>query len=116
MIVSETELLVMKPIDHLVLRAYWEAEQQIAASPVCTPEESDEAHELSRWVARIRHVEGVPPDRMAPTHGRLIAGGYLQFHLQGRDAGVLYRLTTQGRTALSAAGEPLDGCPLRRSA
>jgi hypothetical protein len=117
MIVSETDLLVMNATDFQVLGAYWEAEQEGAALPVCAPEETDEPHELTRWVARLRHVEGVPPDRMAPSHGRLIAGGYLQFQLQGRDAGVLYRLTSQGRAALSAAaGEPLPEVSLRRSA
>ena len=117
MIVSETDLLVMNATDHRVLRAYWEAEQHSAALPVCAPEESDEPHETVRWVARLRHVAGVPPDRMAPSHGRLIAGGYLQFQVQGRDTGVLYRLTSQGRAALAAAaGTSLNELPLRRSA
>ena len=54
------------------------------------------------WVARLRSVEGVLPDRMAPIHGRLIAHGLLQFQLQGRDEGVLYRVTSAGRQKLTA--------------
>jgi hypothetical protein len=117
MTVSETDLLVMNAADHQVLRAYWEAEQQGAALPVCALEEADAPYEPSRWVARLRHVEGVPPEHMPPSHGRLIAGGYLQFQLEGRDAGMLYRLTSQGRAALSAtpAEAPLEDS-LRRTA
>lgn len=52
------------------------------------------------WIPRLRSVEGVPPDRMAPIHGRLIAHGLLQFQLQGREEGVLYRITSAGRQKL----------------
>ena len=53
------------------------------------------------WVARLRSVDGIPADRLAPIHGRLIAHGLLQFQLQGRDEGVLYRVTTAGRQKLA---------------
>jgi hypothetical protein len=53
------------------------------------------------WVPRLRSIDGIPPDRMAPIHGRLIAHGLLQFQLQGRDEGVVYRVTSAGRQKLN---------------
>jgi hypothetical protein len=53
------------------------------------------------WVQRLRVVDGILPDRMAPIHGRLIAHGLLQFQLQGRDEGVVYRVTSAGRQKLN---------------
>lgn len=55
------------------------------------------------WVARLNRIEGIDIDRMAPIHGRLIAHGFLQFQLQGREEGVVYRLTSAGRKAVAAA-------------
>jgi hypothetical protein len=60
------------------------------------------------WIPRRHRVEGVPADRLAPAHGRLIAHGYLQFQLQGRDEGLLYRLTGLARQALAAPLETSD--------
>lgn len=57
------------------------------------------------WISRIRKIEGVAPDRMAPTHGRLIAHGLLQFQLQSKSEGVVYRVTAFGRKSLLAATE-----------
>jgi hypothetical protein len=54
------------------------------------------------WISRLREVEGVPPDRLAPIHGRLIAHGLLLFQLQGREDGVVYRVTSAGRQRLNA--------------
>lgn len=54
------------------------------------------------WIPRLRTVEGVAADRMAPTHGRLIAHGLLQFQLLSQTAGVVYRLTPAGRQVLAA--------------
>jgi len=53
------------------------------------------------WIPRLRDVDEVPRDRLTPIHGRLIAHGLLQFQLQGREEGVVYRLTPAGRKALS---------------
>jgi hypothetical protein len=53
------------------------------------------------WISRLRDVEGVAQDRLAPIHGRLIAHGLLQFQLQGREDGVVYRVTSAGRQMLN---------------
>jgi hypothetical protein len=53
------------------------------------------------WISRLRLVEGIPHDRLAPIHGRLIANGLLQFQLQGREEGVVYRVTSAGRQRLN---------------
>lgn len=53
------------------------------------------------WISRLREVEGVLHDRLAPTHGRLIAHGLLQFQMQGREDGVVYRVTSAGRQILN---------------
>lgn len=56
---------------------------------------------IHTWISRLREVEGVPQDRMAPIHGRLIAHGLLQFQLPGREDGVMYRVTSAGRQMLN---------------
>lgn len=57
----------------------------------------------SFWVARLRVIEGIARDRLAPIHGRLIAQGLLQFQLQGRDEGLVYRTTGAARDLLATA-------------
>ncbi|HID23904.1 MAG TPA: hypothetical protein EYP14_16100 [Planctomycetaceae bacterium] len=54
------------------------------------------------WLPRLSRVEGVPSDKMAAIHGKLIALGWLRFHLQGRNDGVLYRLSSEGLRALQS--------------
>jgi hypothetical protein len=86
-----------------VLFAYASAEQ--VAPPV---EPTDDE---SGWVPRLRDVDGVPPESLAPLHGRLIAHGYLRFVLLGRSAGVAYRVTPEGRALLrriESGGELLE--------
>jgi hypothetical protein len=55
------------------------------------------------WIARLRAVAGIADERLAPIHGRLIAHGLLQFQLQGREEGVVYRVTSAGRQRLNPA-------------
>lgn len=66
-------------------------------------EESAPAGRIAIWVTRRNEVPGIPGERMAPIHGRLIAHGLLQFQLQSREEGVLYRLTSSGRNVLASA-------------
>jgi hypothetical protein len=75
-----------------VLGAYASAEQ---VAPPVEPVDDD-----SGWVPRLRDVDGVPAESLAPLHGRLIAHGYLRFVLLGRSAGVAYRVTPEGRALL----------------
>ncbi|NOX55596.1 MAG: hypothetical protein GXP27_14385 [Planctomycetes bacterium] len=82
-----------------VLEAYRalqeQAEQQRAKS------ERDQDGEV--WLPRLAQVDGVPAEKMAAIHGKLIALGWLQFQLQGRNDGVLYRLSPDGRRALESS-------------
>ena len=108
-----------------VLNAYALAEQLAAVArprmSIPVEEESADAEsEVPRtaiWVPRIQEVEGVSGDQLAPIHGRLIAFGLLNFQLQGREEGVVYRLTPDGRKALSVgASAVFEEEPARRSA
>ncbi len=125
----ETDVLLLRGADQVVLQAYLAAEQTLASERPPTVETTaettvettvdaeDEPTERTRWIVRIREINGVPQDCLAPSHGRLIALGHLQFQLQGRDAGVVYRITSTGRAVLSAAGDDAMAAePLRRSA
>jgi len=90
-----------------VLRAYADAEQELSAAH---PQRSDGAEAVPQpttWVTRLREIEGVPSDQLAPIHGRLIALGLLHFQLPGRDEGVVYRVTSDGRKAITMCQEPV---------
>ncbi len=113
----ETDVLMLRGADRAVLQAYLMAEQALAAEPPATADAEDGHSERTRWVSRIREIKGVPQDCLAPSHGRLIALGHLQFQLQGRDAGVVYRITSTGRAVLAAATEDaMTAEPIRQSA
>lgn len=68
---------------------------------VTTLESKTAARRVCTWVSRLREVDGVPQDHLVPVHGRLIAHGLLQFQLQGREDGVVYRVTAAGRQMLN---------------
>lgn len=56
------------------------------------------------WVARPVAIPGVEAAELSAIHGRLIAYGLLKFDVGGRDAGVKYQLSPQGRRALAGEG------------
>jgi hypothetical protein len=65
--------------------------------------------ERAGWVPRLTEIEGIDEADLPRIHGRLIAFGYLKFQLTGRNCGVAYQLSSQGRRALGGAdGEPED--------
>jgi hypothetical protein len=82
-----------------VLAAYAAAEETVPAStaPAVSDTEPDGAGRGLKWSTRLTSIAGVPNERLAPLHGRLIAHGLLQFNLGGRDSGVLYRITGEAR-------------------
>ncbi|MEZ6066689.1 MAG: hypothetical protein R3B90_13505 [Planctomycetaceae bacterium] len=101
----------------IVLEAYLHAEDLLAkAAPAAslalataemtapgetTAQEGGRAPIRKRpWVGRLRQVDDVPDDELAPIHGKLIAGGWLHFSLEGRDAGVVYQVSREGRQQL----------------
>jgi acyl dehydratase len=61
---------------------------------------SGEAADFDGWMARLIDVSGIEPAQLSAIHGKLIAHGMLKFDVGGRDVGVRYQLTHQGRRAL----------------
>jgi hypothetical protein len=54
-----------------------------------------------RFHPRIASLEEMPPEELAEIHGQLIALGWLRFQLEGRQAGLMYRISPEGREALA---------------
>ncbi len=111
MISEPTELLADNPDWIRVLAAYVEAEQQLAETieqqqqqPAASGEADDDDEQESprskKWLPRLREVEHIAPSQLPAIHGKLIAHGLLKFDLQGRNDGVVYRLTPQSRAAV----------------
>jgi len=114
MISEPTELLAENPDWIRVLAAYVEAEQQLAETTEQEQQQQTEATEETddgdeeesprpkKWLPRVREVENVAPSQLPAIHGKLIAHGLLKFDLQGRNDGVVYRLTPQSRSAVNS--------------
>jgi hypothetical protein len=66
---------------------------------------SEEEEEKSTWTKRLyeqaEHAEENETDPSCEAHGLLIAYGYLDIELAGRDAGIHYRLSSAGKKALA---------------
>jgi len=56
--------------------------------------------EFDGWIPRVTEVETIDAAALPSIHGKLIAFGFLKFDLSGRDAGMRYQLTPQGKQAL----------------
>jgi hypothetical protein len=111
--------LTEQPAATLILAAYADLEAQLpkrsprradaAEIPVVPtgenepPAESEAAandeENAEAWIPRISTVEGVESTVLSQLHGGLIARGYLKYELFGRQIGMRYRLTPEGRRA-----------------
>lgn len=91
MIDLEREHLERDPAWRAVLEAYRTLQAEIAA----------QQPESDGWIARIRDVDGVPPEELPILHGRLIALGLLRFDLAGRTEGLRYQVSPAGRQLLN---------------
>jgi len=62
-----------------------------------------------RWMPRLFHIDGVADEESSGIHGQLIANGFLNVELSGRD-GLVYQLTNLGKRAVIAPEEraPID--------
>ena len=78
------------------LQVYYDLQQQAR----------EQSPQGESWLARQVNVPGIEPDRLSAIHGKLIAFGFLKFDVGGRDVGVQYQVTHQGRRAL--LGEPAN--------
>ena len=56
--------------------------------------------EFDGWIPRVSEVDSIDSTALPSIHGKLIAFGFLKFDLSGRDAGMRYQLTPQGKQAL----------------
>ena len=75
-----------------------------------TAEESDDDNAVprkraSRWVQRVTRLPGFESDELSKIHGRLIAYDLLKCDLAGRSDGMVYQLTSSGKTILSRFDE-----------
>ena len=64
---------------------------------------ANEAENADAWIPRLRVIEGVDSALLSPLHGGLIARGLLKCELFGRQHGMRYRLTPDGRRAVDTA-------------
>lgn len=120
-------LMIANPAWGLVLAAYRTLEDELPPSPkpkketaaepaaaavpdpigeVSTSafeESADETESLVGWFDRIREVAGVDPAILSQVHGRLIAHGLLKCEIGQRSSGLVYKISTAGKTALKAA-------------
>lgn len=60
----------------------------------------------SRWVQRVTRLPGIDTEELSKIHGRLIAYDLLKCDLVGRSDGMVYQLTSSGKTILSRFGDP----------
>lgn len=67
--------------------------------------ESTARKRTPRWVQRITRVPGIDDDELSKIHGRLIAYDLLKCDLAGRADGMVYQLTSSGRSALARIDE-----------
>jgi hypothetical protein len=104
---EELRMLVLDHPEWVCVLAAYAAAEEAGASVAATPDDSepDGAGRGLKWSPRLTHVAGVPNERLAPLHGRLIAHGLLQFNLGGRDSGVLYRVTGEARNLVEELAE-----------
>ena len=65
-----------------------------------TAPDADADAEGAGWASRRGEVPGIDDVCLAPMHGKLIAYGLLNFQLISRTAGVVYRVSSEGRDVL----------------
>lgn len=92
---TDLQLLNENPTWALVLKAY----RQLLDEIKLTRSEDEQG---IRWATRIAHFADVELSELNAIHGQLIAMDWLTFQLEDRNAGLMYRLTAEGREILNA--------------
>lgn len=91
----------------IVLQGYFDLQQQLR----------EQSPDADGWIPRLTELPGIDPALLSSIHGKLIAFGMLKFDVGGRDVGVQYQLTHQGRRALlGEADNAADAADLAESA
>lgn len=80
------------------LQVYYSLQQQLRGQ---TPD-------ANIWIPRQAEIPGVQSENLSSIHGKLIAFGMLKFDVGGRDVGIQYQVTHQGRRALLGEAEPVE--------
>lgn len=76
------------------------AEQETGEDAVRLADLSGDDFDDGNWLPRVTALEGIEDERLSRIHGRLIALGWLGFDVAGRDVGLRYRMTLDGRRVL----------------
>ena len=92
--------LLLENADYVALLQAYERARTEAASLA----EADTDCEGGGWSSRVAELPGIDNACLAPLHGKLIANGLLNFELTSRTAGVVYRVSSDGRDALRRLG------------
>ena len=79
-----------------------EASAAEGATTEATDGESGDDNSLVGWVDRVQEVVGIERSALSGIHGRLIAFGLLKCEVGHRSAGLVYRVSTQGKAALKS--------------
>ena len=90
----ELEQLRRHPEWRVALKVYFDLQTQAR----------EQSPECDGWIPRVIEVEAIDTAALPSIHGKLIAFGFLKFDLSGRDAGMRYQLTPQGKQALLGKG------------
>jgi hypothetical protein len=100
MIDFELEELSQDTRWRLVLQAYLEREHVEAARADADAAEGEQDSKTRNWIPRLSELAEVDSNDLSKIHGKLIALGYLKFHLTGREKGMCYQVSPLGRQAL----------------
>lgn len=68
-------------------------------------ERSSSKQRTPRWVPRVTRVHGIEADELSKIHGRLIAYDLIKCDLAGRTDGMVYQLTSTGKTIIARLDE-----------
>ncbi|WP_437223761.1 hypothetical protein SH661x_003344 [Planctomicrobium sp. SH661] len=101
----DRQLLENNPSWQRVLQAYLE----LTAEP---QQRTEPAAAGPRWSDRIVSMNDIEPDELSSIHGQLIALGWLKFQFEIGQTGLMYRVSSEGRTVfnrvLGRAAEPIQ--------
>jgi hypothetical protein len=107
--VDDLDILQLKrnPEWQATLQVYFHLQQELR----------EKSPDSDGWSPRPVEGEGIETSKLSAIHGKLIAFGFLKFDVSGRDVGVRYQLTHEGRRALlGEAARPDDLTELAESA
>lgn len=93
----------MDDLDRELLNSHpaWQQVLQIYLDLTAEPAERSQEQTGPRWAQRIDSLEETEPGELSAIHGQLIAMGWLKFQFETEQAGLMYRVSSEGRTLLN---------------